>query len=187
MHPSFTVNEQYCDYAEKSLANFANDFATLYGANQLVHNVHSVIYLVSDSRRFSPLDKISAFPFESFLGQMKKMKRRPQNLVAQIARRYEEKSHVSEYSVQSDNIFKAAVYSEEHFNGPVPTNFSKQVLHQYKHVVRNTVYVSVSKGNNCFAIHSKLSIIKNIILTTSDELYEVYQELVQNKSFFKFP
>ncbi len=79
LRPDFATNQQYCDYAERLLLNFVKDFATLYGNNQLVYNIHSTIHLAQDVRKFGSLDRISSFPFKKFLGQMKKMVRRPQN------------------------------------------------------------------------------------------------------------
>lgn len=62
-------------------------FSTLYGNDQLVYNVHSLIHLADDARKFGVLDTISSFKYESYLGQLKKLVRRPQQPCAQIVRR----------------------------------------------------------------------------------------------------
>ena len=125
LRPDFATNQQYCDYAEKLIVNFVADFATLYGANQLVYNVHSTIHLVQDCRTFGPLDKISAFPFENFLGNMKRMVQRPQNPIAQIVRRCTEKNCVENtYSVNT--VAEQEIFSREHFSGPVHKAFHCQ-------------------------------------------------------------
>ena len=56
--PEFANSLQYCDYAEKLLLMFVTDFGTIYGASQLIYNVHSVIHLLQDCKNFGALDRI---------------------------------------------------------------------------------------------------------------------------------
>jgi len=49
----------------------------LYGKIQLVYNVHSLIHLADDAKQHGALDHISSFPFESYLGRLKKPLHRP--------------------------------------------------------------------------------------------------------------
>ena len=60
----------YLDYAEKLLQYFVASFAKLYGKSQMVYNVHSLVHLHEDAKRYGVLDNISSFPFESYLGRM---------------------------------------------------------------------------------------------------------------------
>ena len=54
----------------------------------LVYNVHGLLHLADDARRFGA----SVFPFENFLGQLK---RKAQNPIAQIVRRVVEMHNVT--------------------------------------------------------------------------------------------
>ncbi|GBM63955.1 hypothetical protein AVEN_17542-1 [Araneus ventricosus] len=65
--------EDYLDYAEELLCYFVKHCMTLYGEEFVVYNVHSLIHLAEDVRRYGSLNNISAFPFESYLGRMKKL------------------------------------------------------------------------------------------------------------------
>lgn len=38
-----------------------------------VYNIHSLIPLAQDVRRFDPVDIFLAFPFESYLGKLEKL------------------------------------------------------------------------------------------------------------------
>ena len=69
---SQSLCKQNCDLAELLLKQFVEEFHVYYGDDMLVYNVHSLIHLVDDVRRFGCLDSFSAFKFESLLGQLKK-------------------------------------------------------------------------------------------------------------------
>lgn len=59
------------DYAHTLLLKFVQHFGELYGKDNIVNNVHSLIHLTDDVKNHGPLDSFSAFPFENFLGIMK--------------------------------------------------------------------------------------------------------------------
>ncbi|KAG1681458.1 hypothetical protein GQR58_011843 [Nymphon striatum] len=68
----FLLNETLCtssncDYVEKLLVLFVKNFASIYGSDVLVYNVHSLTYIVLDVGRYGPLDNISCFPYENML------------------------------------------------------------------------------------------------------------------------
>ena len=62
----------HCQYAHELLCLFVQEFGKLYGKDMLVYNVHGLVHLAQDVKRFGPLESFSAFPFESFLGRIKK-------------------------------------------------------------------------------------------------------------------
>ena len=63
----------YLNYAEELLVNFVSHCSDIYGEEFLVYNVHALIHLADDVRRFGTLNTASAFLFESYLGQIKKL------------------------------------------------------------------------------------------------------------------
>lgn len=81
-----TLCAHYCDYADNLIGYFLEQFRTLYGVEEMVYNVHSLCHLADDVRRFGPLDCVSAFCFENFLGQLKRKVRKPQHILQQITR-----------------------------------------------------------------------------------------------------
>ena len=76
----------YCDYAHDLLVLFVHHFGGLYGRNMLVYNVHGLVHLVNDVRKFGSLDNVSSFPFENFL-QSLKMVRKPTYPLPQMLKR----------------------------------------------------------------------------------------------------
>nr|XP_050042572.1 uncharacterized protein LOC126539779 [Dermacentor andersoni] len=84
---------EYNDFAKDVLRYFVQEFSELYGRNQLVYNVHSLIHLADQCRDHGPLDQFSAFPFESYLGRMKKLLRSSNKPLSQLSRRISELKH----------------------------------------------------------------------------------------------
>lgn len=108
----------YIDYAEKLLTYFVKHSKTLYGEEFMVYNVHSLVHLAEDVRRFGPLNKVSAFPFESYLGKIKRMLRTPHKPLQQICKRLIENKHHYEPMINKDNYALIPLTSSLHFNGP---------------------------------------------------------------------
>lgn len=63
---------EFCGFARKLLRFFVTNFAKIYGTKVLVNNTHSLIHLADDAEKYGPLDSVLCFPFENYLGQLKK-------------------------------------------------------------------------------------------------------------------
>jgi len=79
------------DYAEKLLNYFVKNFEHIYGSHYISHNVHGLLHIVDDYRKFGPLDFCSCFPFENFMKTLKTSIRKHDLPLQQIIRRYHEK------------------------------------------------------------------------------------------------
>lgn len=53
--------------ADILLKKIVRNFAILYGNQSIIYNVHNLIHLADDCKRFGPLDAFSAFVFENYL------------------------------------------------------------------------------------------------------------------------
>lgn len=85
-----SLKQKQIDFADKWLRYFVDQFGVIYGDHHLVYNVHSLMHLANDCRFQGPLDAFSAFPFESFLGQLKRLLRGTRRPLAQLKRRLSE-------------------------------------------------------------------------------------------------
>ena len=63
----------FTDYARRLLVHFVQQFSELYGSHLVVYNIHGLIHLPDVVRNHGPLDSFSAFPFENYLGKVKKV------------------------------------------------------------------------------------------------------------------
>lgn len=57
--------------AKSLIIDFVKDFGSLYGIHFISHNVHGLIHLIDDYKKFGCLDQISCFKFENYIGQLK--------------------------------------------------------------------------------------------------------------------
>lgn len=63
--PIHSSLESNVDFAEELLRHFVSDFGILYGEKFISHNVHNLLHLADDVRRFGSLDNFSSFRFEN--------------------------------------------------------------------------------------------------------------------------
>ncbi|XP_040356862.2 uncharacterized protein LOC121046562 [Ixodes scapularis] len=82
-------------FSRDLLRYFVQEFGKLYGARQLVYNVHTLSHLADQCLDHGPLDSFSAFPFESYLGKIKKKLRSSNKPLAQLSRRISEVRHTA--------------------------------------------------------------------------------------------
>ena len=59
--------KHYTGYASQLLRYFVQTFEELYGRDQLVYNVHSLIHLADDEKHYGALDNCSSFKYENYL------------------------------------------------------------------------------------------------------------------------
>ena len=81
--------EEILQYVENLCKTFIRQYQKLYKCN-VVYNIHSLIHIVDDVRKFGVLDSISAFPYESMLGNIKHKLRSGHLPLAQICHRISE-------------------------------------------------------------------------------------------------
>lgn len=59
--------------AESCFKKFVRDFKYIYGISNASYNVHNLLHLVDEVRKFGPLDNYSTFPYENMIGFLKKL------------------------------------------------------------------------------------------------------------------
>lgn len=84
--------KQFIDVAKMLLDTFVEDYETLYGTKNMTYNVHSLLHIVDDVKKFGCLDEYSAFQFESYMYCIKRMLRKHNEPLSQIANRLTEKT-----------------------------------------------------------------------------------------------
>lgn len=141
----------HLDYIEKLLIIFVKNFAVLYGDAFVGYNADSLIHIVDDARKFVPLDSVSAFSYENYLRQLKKMVRRPQDPLSQIFRRLREK----EQNIFVGNVKEKSLFKKMHQGGPLPAGF--HLFTQYKQCIGEKLFISCHRGDNCVLVMMKTS------------------------------
>jgi hypothetical protein len=128
-----------------------------------------------------PLDSFSGFPFENYLGQLKRLLRKPYLPLSQVVRRLSEV-----HSSKNDSLSTAAdVFKKRHLEGPVPAAFETCDA-QYKEVFFRNICIKTSVGNNCIAVDGRVAVVRNILIHGNNK-YIVIDEFLNQQSFFNHP
>jgi len=86
--------EEYIDYAQELLEHFVSSFKSLYGTDNVSHNVHGLIHLAQDAKRFGTLDTFSSFKYENYLQTLKNVLKKHDQPLQQVVRRYIERKNI---------------------------------------------------------------------------------------------
>ncbi|XP_039302861.1 uncharacterized protein LOC105207097 isoform X1 [Solenopsis invicta] len=151
------LSEQLLTFADIALKKFVERCPYIYGVKFMSYNVHGLLHITEDVRRYGPLDSFSAFAYENEMSKYRKLCRKPDLLLEQIFNRMDEqKKNDANHHLNDPEILIAR---KKHFNGPT---YSSE-FEQYKTIeVKNTVF-STSLRNNCCMLHDlSICIIINI-------------------------
>lgn len=78
---------EHLNRAENIFAEYFEEYIDLYGINSITSNVHNIIHVVNDVRRFGPLPNIDSYAFENTLYGLKLRLRTCNRPLEQISRR----------------------------------------------------------------------------------------------------
>lgn len=81
---------KHADYSRSLMVYFVSKTAELYGRHFMVYNVHAMLHLTDEAETFGCLDACSAFRFENYLGQLKRLVRSGRRPLIQVAKRLSE-------------------------------------------------------------------------------------------------
>lgn len=171
--------EQYCEYAHELLVAFVEHFSALYGDNMVVYNVHGLVHLAEDAKRFGSLDATSSFPFENFLCKIKKMVRKPDHPLQQVVRRMSEGRRRPTVNNRPKRDLKI-----KHHCGPVPRDFANST--QYKQVNLNGTFISTDESDRCVRVNGEIGVVRNILFHEG-QIFLVYEQYETAAPFYSYP
>jgi len=174
---------RYCDYAESLLKLFVSHTEKIYGKDMLVYNVHGLLHLADDVRRYGPLERFSAFPFENKLKNIKKLVRKPSNPLQQVIRR------LSERQANSSCETKPRLHPEtsrfEHNKGPIVPGVED--ARQFTQIVINDQVLAVNKNDSCVVtVDDTVCMVYNV-LKLNCKYALVVKRFTKIENFFHYP
>lgn len=181
---------QYLHYAQNLILFLIKSFIKLYGIKNMSHNVHNLVHLVDDVKRFGPLDNFSAFKFENYMQVLKKYIRKADRPLQQLVPRHVEKeinsnvpstSSISSHSVLHPNLMSL------HYDGPLVSNCTDP---QYKIVQYNgiTVKAGTLADSCCGLICNTIVCIQNIAFCTKRKITVIIgREFLRKENLFNIP
>lgn len=143
-------NHKLRGYSRELLRHFVQSFMILYHPSFITYNFHNLIHLVHDADYFAPiipmltLDTISAFPFENYLQQIKRMTRGKNNPLEQIGNRMAELLTVNS-TLNPQTFQKHPIYSKMHCNGPLILSC---INPQYSNIQFSDFKIKISSPDN---------------------------------------
>jgi len=84
----------YVEYAKLLIQYFVKTFIILYGKENVSHNIHNLLHLSDEAKKFGTLQEFSAFPFENYLQSILKLIRKNDKPLEQIVRRISEQNFI---------------------------------------------------------------------------------------------
>ncbi|KAK4884922.1 hypothetical protein RN001_001193 [Aquatica leii] len=154
---------------------------SLYGKEFTVYNVHLLAHICDDVEIYGSLDNYSAFPFENFLGRLKRLIKSPLNPLQQIHRRLTEISNSLANINRTDDQCKIknnCILFFEHEQGPLVFSDEYKWHKQYKKIVIKESkmslsinsynvadsYVSLKNDTKIIEIHNIIQKNNNVII-----------------------
>lgn len=170
------------DLAEQLLQIFVSHSIELYGQTFCTYNVHSLLHITDDVKRFGPLDTFSCFPFESFLGQIKNMLRSTAKPLQQIVKRISELQLEDGQSVLLEGGVK---FKGHHSDGPLVEILSSGT--QYKQLVTTSFTLKINRaGDSCCFINNSVCVAQNFVEHNGSK-YIIYKMYKYKDDAYNYP
>lgn len=146
-------------------SNFIDMFvkysANIFGKGFVVYNVHMLLHLISDVKRFGNVMNFSAYPFENKLGELKRLVKTSSKPLQQICRRLCERELVNT-TICIQNQARRLMY--KHVNGPIADIIP--IMFHYKKYEHEFYTLTISQPNNCVFLKDGIfGLVQNIIHT----------------------
>lgn len=151
---SKSPSRQQLTFAELALNKFVLRCELLYGPNFNSYNVHGLLHLTDDVKRFGNLDSFSAFPYENNMSMFRKYFRKPSLPLQQICNRM---SELRQHGLMQRNIDSSIRVSQ-------PRNKTRH-CNEYCKIQFNGILISTHLRDNCCMLNDgSICIVKNILV-----------------------
>lgn len=170
------------EIAESLLKEFIVSFGLIYGKESISHNIHGLIHVADDVRRFGSLDNYSAFVFENHLQKMKNLIKKGDKPLQQLNNRYRERfAFLTEIREEK----RYPILKGSHSEGPTVTSYDGV---QFRKAIFEKFSVERKFPNNCFGLKTtdEIVIIDNIV-QSNEELYAIGRKFDRKSDLFDEP
>lgn len=122
-----------------------------------------LIHLSQENKKFRVLNNTSDFPFENFLGKLKRMIGKANSPLEQVSRRLSE--NYGKFAYKSPEKFLCKPHCAE----PVPKGLV--VKDQYSVIYLEHFVIKLTKSDNCVKlINNDLVIVQNIVIDNQGDI-----------------
>lgn len=171
---SKSPSKQHLTFAELALQKFVFRADNLYGRTFNSYNVHGLLHLTDDVRRFGNLDSYSAFPYENNMSIFRKYCRKPSLPLQQFFNRMRE---IQIHGTNNNRKVDASIRVFMPYNNG--SNFP-----QYRKIQFNKILLSIDLRDNCCILHNgSVCIVFDIIVRNSSYLLQV-RKFLEVENFY---
>lgn len=150
----------------------------MYGKEFCSYNVHNLLHITADAKKFGPVDSFSCFPFENYLYELKRMLRTTSKPLQQVVKRFCEKENAS---CGSNKIKSPKIHF---FEGPCPVPLEGK---QYLNYFADNFELNTKRGNNvCKLNDGSVAQVLSFIKCDEDD-YIIYKNFCKIEEFFNYP
>lgn len=168
--------DKYIDYANELLIYFAKEFGDLYGREFVNHNVHNLIHLTLDVKKFGSLDNFSCFPFENYMHNIKMMLKTSNKPLSQFIKRVKEFDKYASHMTEQRIYFKQDGFRL--INNKLVEHFS--TIHYKNFRIEN-------KEPNCNFLLKNNKPIKVIDIFQINSIFHIKYKYFKIKPYFENP
>lgn len=166
------------------LQQFVNDFSKLYGKECISQNVHNLLHICRDVKKYGVLDNFSAFRFENYMSTIKGMIRKGDKPLEQIARRYAEME-----AAEEDLCFVPELSLQQpHNDGPL-TEKCINVKQQYKFCKSKSYTIDCNNSKDCCVLleEGTFAKISNILQYENNKIGVIEKKMLHKESLCDEP
>jgi len=170
-------------YAKQLLEKYIIDFQRLYGIQAMSYNVHVLQHLANDILKWGAVDEYSAFIFENYLQEIKKMLRKCDKPLEQLKNRIYESRNVGLKEVVNthDDNYELR---KEHNGGPL---LNQCTAPMYKEIRYRGFKFTTSKPNNCCVTNDDRVMLIENICKRNNSVVAIVKQLKFVQTFFNSP
>lgn len=163
------------DYAESLAKYFLKTFCDVYGKGNVSYNVHSLIHLVNDAKKYGVVDNFSSFPYENYLQHIKKIVQPGRAPLVQLYNRIVEER---ECNITRGLCINFPFLYGCHSKGPLPHSVLNKPILQYSTLIMKMFTIRVTfenrkstKKDDCVIFSSSVICIVQNILKINEKLF----------------
>lgn len=178
---------EHLSYAQDLICFFIKTFIKLYGVRNTSHNVHSLLHLVDDVKKYGPLDNFSAFKFENYMQILKKYLRKSEKPLEQVLRRCMEKKNLHTSTTLPHSVSRHCNLTSLHHNGPLLPNCHNP---QYKVIKFNGMtFKAGTLADNCCSLNcGAIVCIENVAYCAERNIPVIIgYEFIEKEDLFSIP
>lgn len=182
-NPVLSKDNNNVIWAQKLLEYFLKCFKKIYGAEYMSHNLHNLLHICSNVQKYGPVDEFSAFRFENYMLQIKKLIRKNEKPLQQLSRRYAEIKNVNLPIKKFQNNHQM-YFEKSHKNGPLITGYN---FHSQYKVLHNSSYSihANSRSNNCIRFENGTIVsVLNLVQCEDNRKYIIGKKLKIVKNLY---